>query len=201
MEFSMSHSPKIIKTLCEQYEIWDLLRNSVQNCPKMRKTINHSTCTQKLKLRFALSTPWIQNSTLKNLEKELTAELVVGPRVRRTRLRPRRSRRKRPRRPDVTRRLMELRPRTFPNRPVELRAHGPDHSVRLRAALNLPAGDPQRRPEAERGLDGLPGLVMTRIWKQQNVLITIHGNEQRLKIQKPFSEEINLLDLKRDLEK
>jgi hypothetical protein len=42
---------------------------------------------------------------------------------------------------------------------------------------------------------------MTRIWKQQNVLITIHGNEQRLKIQKPFSEEINLLDLKRDLEK
>jgi len=65
MEFGTTHSPKIIKTLCEQYEIWDLLRNSVQNCPKMRKTINHSTCTQKLKLRFALSTPWIQNSTLK----------------------------------------------------------------------------------------------------------------------------------------
>ena len=200
MDFGTTHSPKIIKTLCEQYEIWDLLRNSVQNCPKMRKTINHSTCTQKLKLRFELSTPWIQNSTQK-IEKELTAELVVGPRVRRTRLRPRRSRRKRPRRPDVTRRLVELRPRTLSNRPVELRAHRPNDRVRLRAALDLPAGDPQRRPEAERGLDGLPGLVMTRIWKQQNVLITIHENEQRLKIQKPFSEEINLLDLKRDLEK
>ena len=64
MEFGTTHSPKIIKTLCEQYEIWDLLRNSVQNCPKMRKTINHLTFAQKLKLRFALSTPWIQNSTL-----------------------------------------------------------------------------------------------------------------------------------------